>query len=71
MAKLNIDLTVKVNEELKAFYEAKIKELELLVYDSYVEGLNETYDSCITEMGDELDMFRKSDAVLELARLRD
>ena len=71
MAKLNIDLTVKVNEELKAFYEAKIKKLELLVYDSYVEGLNETYDSCITEMGDELDMFRKSDAVLELARLRD
>ena len=71
MAKLNIDLTVKVNVELKAFYEAKIKELELLVYDSYVEGLNETYDSCITEMGDELDMFRKSDAVLELARLRD
>ena len=71
MAKLNIDLTVKVNEELKAFYEAKIMELELLVYDSYVEGLNETYDSCITEMGDELDMFRKSDTVLELARLRD
>ena len=71
MAKLNIDLTVKVNEELKAFYEAKIKALELLVYDSYVEGLNEAYDSCITEMGDELDMFRKSDAVLELARLRD
>ena len=71
MAKLNIDLTVKVNEELKAFYEAKIAALELLVYDSYVEGLNETYDSCITEIGDELDMFRKSDAVLELARLRD
>ena len=65
------DMTIHLLKNENHRLRAALVALELLVYDSYVEGLNETYDSCITEKGDELDMFRKSDAVLELARLRD
>ena len=47
MAKLNIDLTVKVNEELKAFYEAKIARLviENESLKKEVESLNEEIEN--------------------------
>ena len=47
MAKLNIDLTMKVNEELKAFYEEHIARLviENESLKKKVESLNEEIDN--------------------------
>ncbi len=48
MAKLNIDISMKVNEELKAYYEAKISALIKLVNDAYEEAAisDDEYEAC-------------------------